>query len=188
MGDLDKKKIGKLVGMEKLQFNEHIKSKQIKLSKARLIPTFKTGDEMALTSVLLASFKLIKEFRDEVFGEIGLSRGGKLYAYAEVSFDDFPECRLDGMVLVVKSGVIRDVAIFEMKNGRDKLDKEQLDKYQRLAKQYKIPRFVTISNQFVSDSTQSPVEMRILAGIEMRHFSWTYLLTLAHLLILKFLV
>jgi hypothetical protein len=171
--------------MKKNQFNEHIKSKQIQLSKARLIPTFKTGEEMALTSVLLASFKFIREFREDVFGEIGLARGGKLYAYTEVSFDDFPECRLDGMVLVVKSGVIKDVAIFEMKNGKDLLGKEQLDKYQRIAKQYKIPKFVTISNQFVSDSSQSPVDLRILSGIEMRHFSWPYLLTLAHLLVFK---
>ena len=62
MSDLEKKKIGKLVGMKKIQFNEHIKSKQIKLSKARLIPTFKTGEEMALTSVLLTSFKFIPDY------------------------------------------------------------------------------------------------------------------------------
>jgi len=62
-----KKPISKLVGLKKEDFDSFINSGQISRQKAKLIPTLKTGDEMALTSIFLSSLKLIKEYRDSFF-------------------------------------------------------------------------------------------------------------------------
>ncbi len=185
MIELTQKKIGKLIGLKKSDFNELIKSKQIILQKPRLIPTYKVGDEMALTSVLLSSLRLIKIFKDHILSDAKMQIGGTLYAYSEVVFSDFPESRIDGLILVVKSGTIRDAAIIEVKNGKSELEKDQIERYQQVAKKYAIPTFITISNQFVSDSTQSPINVKNVNGVDMHHFSWTYLLTIAQVLIFE---
>ena len=81
------KKLTKLIGLKKTEFDEYINSKdpkiksQINVRPARLIPVLKTGDEMALSSIFLASLRLIKEFRDTIFKEIKFSRNGKLFYY-----------------------------------------------------------------------------------------------------------
>jgi len=183
MVDLVKKKVGKLIGLPKSEFNQLIRSKEISLSKPRLIPVYKLGDEMALTSVILSAFKLIKEFKAAIFSESKIQKGGVLYVYTEVAFKDYPDSRIDGLLLIVKAGTIRDAAILEMKNGKNILEKKQIERYQQIAKNYAIPKFLTISNQFVTDSTQSPITMKDVRGVDMYHFSWTYLLTIAHVLL-----
>ena len=71
------KKVTKLIGLKKSDFDSFVQSGQIKLQQARLIPTLKTGDEMALTSIFLTTVKLVKEYRDGIFKSIKLSRTGK---------------------------------------------------------------------------------------------------------------
>lgn len=183
--ELTQKKIGKLIGLKKIDFNDLIKSKQIVLRKPRLIPVYKLGDEMALTSVLLSSLRLVKEFKNHILSDAKMQKGGSIYVYTEVEFSDFPESRIDGLILIVKSGTIRDAAIIEVKNGKNELEKEQIERYQQVAKKYSIPTFITISNQFVTDSTQSPINIKNINGVEMHHFSWTYLLTIAHVLLFE---
>lgn len=185
MSNITQKKVGKFIGLKKSDFNELIKSKEITLRKPRLIPVYKLGDEMALTSVLLSSLRLVKEFRKSVFSEAKMLTGGSCYFYSEVEFKEFPDSRIDGLILIVKSGTIRDAAIIEVKNGKNELDREQIERYQKIAKNYLIPKFITISNQFVSDSTQSPVAAKKVSRVERCHFSWTYLLTVAHVLLFK---
>ena len=82
------KKINKLVGLKKTEFDEYVKNDKITLSEARLIPLLKTGDEMALTSILMSSIRLVKEFRYQIFKELKLKRSGKAYFYTEVCFQD----------------------------------------------------------------------------------------------------
>ncbi len=184
MKELKKKSVGKLIGMKIEVFYDHIRNSQIKLSKARLIPPFKLGDEMALTSVLLSALRLVKEYRLGVFGDIGIMKGGQVHAYTEVTFEGHTD-RIDGLVLIVKAGEIRDAAIFEMKNGASELALDQIERYQQIARQFKIPHFATVSNQFVSDPTQSPLPVKQYKGLNMRHFSWSYLLTIGYLLLYK---
>lgn len=185
MVELTQKKVGKLIGMKKADFNELIKTKDISLRKPRLIPIYKLGDEMALTSILLSSFRLIKEFRNAIFTEAKLLKGGDLYVYTELEFREFIGSRIDGLILIVKAGIIRDAAIIEVKNGSSVIEKKQVECYQQIAKHYSIPKFITISNQFVSDATQSPISTKQIRGLDMYHFSWTYLLTIAHVLLFK---
>jgi len=183
--NLTPKKLNKIVGIKFSEFEDFIKSGDIHVRKARLIPTAKAGDEIAIASVLLAAIKIIHEFKRLVFSEVKLMQGGTLHVYTEAAFAGFENNRVDGLILVVKAGVIKDAAILEMKNGNDALNKQQIEDYQKMAKALKIQKLITISNQFVADSSQSPINMKSIKSVDMYHFSWSYLLTLAHLLLFK---
>ena len=52
----------KLIGRSLSDFNAIVKSgEEMHLQTARLIPFYKPGDEMALTSIFLSGLRLIKE-------------------------------------------------------------------------------------------------------------------------------
>lgn len=175
----------KLQGLSKEEFYEHIKNGLISVRHSRLIPFDRAGDEMALTSVFLSALRLVREFRKEIFSNLKIPQGGEVLYFSEVSFKDCPDCRLDGAVLVFKAGKIVDVAVFEMKNGNNPLDKMQIEKYAELCKSLKIEKLVTVSNQFVSDISYCPVGVKSLKNFSRFHLSWTYILTVAHILLFK---
>ena len=177
------KKLTTLVGLKKTEFDEFVKNGQLLLRKARLIPCFKPGDEMGLTSVILSALRLIKEFCKMVLSDTRMAGGGQFHVFTEVVFPQFPESRVDGLIIIVKAGVIRDAAICEMKNGQSELEKDQIERYQEIAKYYAIPRLITVSNQFVSAPTQCPIVVKPVKGVDLYHFSWSYLLTLAYVLL-----
>ncbi|MBA7649294.1 hypothetical protein ES703_57091 [subsurface metagenome] len=178
-----KNKSIKIVDIKKSQFDEFVKKGGIYLREAHLIPIIKPGDEMALASVILSSIRLIKEFRRMIFSDTKISKGGHIFVYNEVIFSQFPNSRVDGLLLTVRGGVIKDAAIFEMKNGTNDLDQEQIERYKKIAESYNIPKLITVSNQFVSEPTQCPVDVKPSKQVELYHFSWSYLLTLAHILL-----
>lgn len=180
-----KKKLTKLVGLKKEEFDEYVKSGQIQVQPARLIPTLKTGDEMALTSIFLSTLRLVKEYRDEIFKEIKLSRAGRMYYYTEASFPDVDNSRIDGLIIIVIKGVIREAAFFEMKNKNKNLDAKQIQSYIDISKILGVTKMVTVSNEFVADSSHSPVKVKVPKNISLYHFSWTYLLTNGELLMFK---
>ena len=141
---------------------------------------------MALTSILLSAIKLIKEFRDSIFKELKLKRSGKAYYYSEVVFHDIDTTsRLDGMILVVVSGKIEDAIFIEVKNDKAKIEEEQILKYYKLAQLLNnVPKILTISNEFVFDSSHSPITIKNQSKkISLYHFSWTYIKTIAQLLL-----
>ena len=154
--------------------------------EARLIPLLKTGDEGALTSIFLSAVRLIKEYRDSIFKEIKLSRGGTPYYFTEVVFKDIDKnSRIDGLIVVVSKGVIKDAVVFEMKNKNNSVDKDQVEKYIALSKKIGVSNMVTVSNEFVADSSQSPVNTKAPKNFNLFHFSWTYLMTKGQLLLFK---
>ncbi|MDG1477523.1 MAG: hypothetical protein P8Q14_10285, partial [Vicingaceae bacterium] len=73
------KKFSKLIGLKYEDFLTYQESGQIVAQEARLIPLLKTGDEGALTSIFMSAVRLIREYRDSIFKELKLSRGGKAY-------------------------------------------------------------------------------------------------------------
>lgn len=180
-----KKKLTKLVGIKKETFDSFLESSQIKAQQAFLIPTLKTGDEMALTSIFLSSLRLVNEFRGGIFKDIKLSRTGKLYYYTEVVFPEISPNRIDGMIINVTSGSIKEVAFFEMKSKNNSIDKNQVETYIGIAKKLGVQTMVTVSNEFVSDPSHSPIQIRIPKSIALYHLSWTYLLTRGQLLLFK---
>lgn len=54
-----------------------------------------------------------------------------------------------------------------------------------MAKKYDIKKLITVSNQFVSSPTQSPLNVKPPKGVDLYHLSWSYILTKAHILLFK---
>lgn len=180
-----KKTVKKLVGLKKEEFDEFVKEGQIIVQPSRLIPTHKTGDEMALTSIFLSTLRLVKEYRNDLFKEIKFPKSGKAYYYTEASFPDINKRRIDGLIIVVSKGVITDAVFFEMKNKSNQIDKEQIEAYIDISKQLKVTKLVTVSNEFVPSPTDSPIEVKVPKSISLFHFSWTYLMTMGQILLFK---
>jgi hypothetical protein len=179
------KKFASLVGISKSEFDDFISNKTIQLRPARLIPMLKPGDEMALASVILSSIRVIKEFRNMILSDLKMMKGGQIFVYTEIIFPLFDDSRIDGLAIIVKGGIIKDAAIFEMKNETKELDFKQILKYIEIARKYEIPRLVTVSNQFVSEPTQFPLQIKSSKNVSLFHFSWSYILTLANILLFK---
>ena len=57
----------RILGQKKSDFNKLVKKGVIQLRDARLIPSFKMGDEVGLASVLLSSMRMIREFKRMIF-------------------------------------------------------------------------------------------------------------------------
>ena len=177
----------KLEGLPFEKFLEHIHNGDIHAQPARLIPTYKTGDELALTSIFLSAIRLVKEFRDKVCSEIKFKKGGKQYFFTEVVFShkEFGECRFDGLMLSVVGGKIKDFVFFEFKGKNGKLESDQVDRYVKfIRKNYRGNKLVTVSTEYVADPTQRPYKIGALPkGFDVYHFSWSHIKTMAHLLL-----
>ncbi len=179
----------KIVGMEINTFNDLIENGHIHVRKAKLIPPTitKSGNELALTSVFLSALRLIKEFRSDIFSEIKFKKPGSHYYYTEVSFSkDKNAPRPDGLLLNVVSNKIQDAVLIEVKNGKNDLKPAQIQSYIDLSKDIGIHKILTISNQFVGESSQTPCSgLKLHKGFELYHLSWSYILTIAKILLFK---
>lgn len=178
------KKPTKLIGLTVPAFESFLTNgKELNLRPARLIPFYKPGDEMALTSIFLSALRLVKEFRNQVFQTIGLSRSNRILIYTEPEFLLFDKRRVDGLILVIRGNKIIDAVLIEVKNKNIELNEEQIRSYVNIAKEYGIPKLLTISNQFVSFPTQSPLNVKTPKYVSTYHLSWSFLLTIAHILL-----
>lgn len=174
----------KLIGLSVRDFDTLVDSgKELHLQPARLIPFYKPGDEMALTSIFLSALRLVKEFRHQVFQTIGLSQSNQLRIYTEAEFVLFEKKRIDGLVLVIRGKKIIDALLLEVKNRNTSLDESQIRDYLGIAKAYGVPNLLTISNQFVSFPTQSPLNLKAPKHVSTYHLSWSFILTIAHILL-----
>ena len=175
----------KLIGMKFEAFQGFVKTgNEFHLQRARLIPFYKPGDEMALTSIFLSALKLIDPLRKNIFKTISLSNYGTVHIFTEVEFMLFKKKRVDGLIIIERGKKIVDACIIEVKNKNNKLDKKKIDEYVKICRGYKIPKIITISNQFVNFPTQSPVNVKTPKSITSFHLSWTYILTIAHILLI----
>ncbi len=180
-----KKKLKKLIGINEEEFKSYIEDGEIKLRKARLIPLIKIGDEMALTSIFLSALKYVDEYRASFFSDIKLSKAGKAKFYTEICFPNISKERFDGLVIIISAGRIKDAAFFEMKNKNNEIDSKQIESYMNLIKGIGVDKMITVSNQFAPNQSQLPYQIKKSSSINNYHFSWTYLLTIAHLLLFK---
>lgn len=187
----------KIIGCPLSEFDEMLKSvgdvREVEVREARLIPAMKKIDELFLASVFLSSLTLVKEFRTIFSKEIGLSRAGSIRAYTEVSFPKlkiFNEnnmkkgpLRIDGMLLQIANGVIKDAALFEMKMGSNELEERQIVAYQNIAREMGIKRLITISNQFVPSPKCCPLNISKVKDVDLYHFSWRNILVMGSILL-----
>jgi len=181
------KKTMKLIGSSISDFEslQHGENKEVILQPARLIPFYKPGDEMALTSVFLSALRLINEFRSQIFQTINLRKSNQMMFFTEVEFALFGRKRVDGLILVVRGQKIIDAVLLEIKNKNTDLNEEQIHNYLEISKAYGIPKLLTISNQFVSFPTQSPLNLKVPKQVGCYHLSWSFILTVAHILLAK---
>jgi hypothetical protein len=178
------KKPTKLVGLSYSNFNTIIsKGQEIHLQPARLIPFYKPGNELALASIFMSALRLVKEFRINISKAINLTRSGSIHIFTEVEFLLFEKKRVDGLILIVRGKNIVDAVLIEVKNKNVELNKEQISDYLNIAKEYNIPKLLTISNQFVSFPTQSPLSLKTPKQVKLYHLSWSFILTIAHILL-----
>ena len=138
---------------------------------------------MALTSIFLSALRLVKEFRNHIFKTIGLSRSNFLRIYTEAEFVLCDKKRIDGLILVIRGKKIIDALVLEVKNKNVELDETQIRDYLEIAKAYGIPNLLTISNQFVSFPTQSPLNIKAPKQVSTYHLSWSFILTVAYILL-----
>ena len=178
------KKPTNIIGLSIADFKSLVsKGYEINLQPARLIPLHKPGDEMALSSIFLSALRLVEEFRKNIFQAINLSRSGTIQIYNEVEFLLFDKKRIDGLLLVVRGKKIIDAVLIEVKNKNNVIGEKQILDYVNIAKEYKIPKLLTISNQFVSFPTQSPIVVKTPKSVVLYHMSWSFILTIAHILL-----
>ena len=99
----------KIVGLSVKEFDKlRIDRKEFILQPARLIPFYKPGDEMALTSIFLSALRLVNEFQYQIFQTISLSRSKHILIFTEAEFLLFENKRIDGLILVVRPNNIID--------------------------------------------------------------------------------
>jgi len=163
--------------------------------QACLFPIGKSTDEVATTSIFLSSLKAVKEYREESISNIGIkkirNKNIDLHIFTEVSSEDDLD-RPDGLIVLTsgkKNPIIEWMCLVEVKIGNNKIDDAQIDRYIDFANTIGIDTILTISNQIVSDVTESVVKTKKAHKFKnIFHWSWTYLSVEARRLLLNSLV
>ncbi|RLA07340.1 MAG: hypothetical protein DRQ51_06510 [Gammaproteobacteria bacterium] len=170
------------------QVFEFESEEELSNKKARLFSNGKGDDEVATTSTFLASLSAIKEYREELFCEIGVdkikSKNPQLHVFTEMT-DKKTGNRPDGLVVITsgkKEPVIVWAAFVEAKVDDNKLDEKQISKYAEYGKKIGITNILTISNELVTNQNESPVKIK-QRSVDLFHWSWIYLKVMAKRLI-----
>lgn len=155
---------------------------------ARLIPVIADSRrEQRVASVFLATISAVPDLAEPLFSAIGIRLGKRssIDAYTEICFkgDEEAKNRPDGLILL-STGKRTWTALVEAKIGSATLDDEQVQRYAQLARDNKIDAVITISNQFASRATHSPVSVSkvLTRRVSLFHWSWKLILTEAVLL------
>ena len=169
-----------------MDFPSYLKSGEV----ARLFPVISdSGKEQKATSIFLSVLSAVPKFADGVLSQIGQRVGTRaiVNTFIEVvpakSVIANKKDRPDGLI-EVQVGKKRWLALVEAKIGTSKLDKNQVERYLQLARENGIDAVITISNEFSSSPTHSPVKVNknLIRSVHLLHFSWTALLTNAVLM------
>ena len=161
---------------------------------ARLIPCIADSHgERRGASIILAALKAGHEYRKVMLESIGQRVGQRtqISAWTEVVFPDQEtrgkkdDSRRPDGAIVLRTGKREWKALIEAKVNNDPLNQEQISKYLRLAKDHKFDAVITISNEFAALPDHHPVAVdgRLTQSVRLYHWSWTYLLTQAELLL-----
>jgi len=149
---------------------------------ARLIPISSASgieaQERRAASALLACLGAVTEFGRSLLKPLG-APAGKIDTFIEVPFKlDSRSIRPDGVITVARGNKTWG-AIVETKTGPNHLDPAQIDAYLDLARQLEFDAVLSISNQYVTSSSEYPVEVdrRKLRRVALHHWSWVDVLT-----------
>ncbi|MBD3730705.1 MAG: hypothetical protein IE933_13475 [Sphingomonadales bacterium] len=157
--------------------------------RARLFPILsEKNKEARALSPFLATFSVVKDYAAEILGEIGVRIGTRasIECFTEVCFagdrNNPDRSRPDGLI-VVNTGRSRWSALVEAKIGDAQLGAEQVERYLTIARANRVDAVVTISNQFSAVPHHHPVTIsgHKTRSVDLFHFSWMHLLTIAQL-------
>ncbi|MBB3231958.1 hypothetical protein [Halomonas stenophila] len=163
-------------------------------ARARLIPSISdTKKEERATSILLSTLMAVHEFRQVMLHSVGVRAGNraKLDAWTEVVFvsevsgkKKDPQERPDGL-LILNTGKKTWRAIIEAKTDNNEVGERQLKVYIDKAKENDVDAVITITNQFAALPTHHPVKLpkTRTKAVDVFHWSWTYVITQAQLLL-----
>ena len=151
---------------------------------ARLIPISSASgveaQERRLASALLAVMGAVPEFGYTLLKPLG-APSGKIEAFIEVPFKlEGKTIRPDGVLVVTRGGKSWS-ALLEAKIATNPLEPEQINGYLDLARELDFKAVLSVSNQYVTSSTEYPIEIdrRKVRRTKLHHWSWIDLLTQA---------
>jgi hypothetical protein len=151
---------------------------------ARLIPISSASgveaQERRLASALLAVMAAVPEFGHALLKPLG-APSGKFETFIEVPFKlEGKTVRPDGIIVVTRAGKSWS-ALLEAKIAAHRLEPEQINAYLDLARELDFQAVLSVSNQYVTSSTEYPIEIdrRKVRRTKLHHWSWIDLLTQA---------
>ncbi len=152
---------------------------------ARLIPISSASgveaQERRLASALLAVMGAVPEFGYTLLKPLG-APSGKIETFIEVPFklSDGKTIRPDGVIVVTRGGKSWS-ALLEAKIAGNPLEVSQMNAYLDLARDLDFQAVLSVSNQYVTSSTEYPIEIdrRKIRHTKLHHWSWIDLLTKA---------
>ena len=158
--------------------------------RPRLIPVIANSrKEQRATSVFLAVFAKIPALVGQLLLPMNLGWNigprSKIETLTEVELKNTldKKDRPDGLLIIVRGKQVWR-ALIEVKAGPSKLEVEQIERYLRIANDYKFDAVITISNQFVASPKHNPVAVQknLLKRVKLYHWSWKFIQTEAKLL------
>ncbi len=155
--------------------------------RPRLFPLGNTENEVPTTSIFLASLCAVKEFREELLKEIGISKitnyNVELHTFTELENKTNGD-RPDGLIVLTtgKNPIIEWACFVESKVSTHIVEDIQVEKYSDFARSIGINDIITISNVLVSSPLQSPNKIK-KNKFNLYHWSWIYLSVQANRLV-----
>lgn len=154
-----------------------------KWPQARLIPTLPgsgvEAQERRAASVLLAVMQAVDEFGRALLKPLG-APAGRIQTFIEtpVRLSDGRAIRPDG-IIVVSRGARSWTAVVETKVGASALEPDQIEAYLDLAREKGFDAVLSISNHYVTSSSDYPIEFdrRKKRKVDLHHWSWFEVLT-----------
>lgn len=153
---------------------------------ARLIPISSASgieaQERRAASALLAVIGAVAEFGRALLKPLG-AQAGRIETFIEVPFkSNGRSIRPDGIISVTRGSKIW-TAIVETKTAQNPLLPDQIDAYLDLARELEFNAVLSISNHYVTSSTEYPIEIdrrklgKGKSRLELHHWSWIDVLT-----------
>jgi hypothetical protein len=149
---------------------------------ARLIPISSASgieaQERRVASALLAVIGAVPEFGRALLKPFG-APAGNIEAFIEVPFKiNGRSIRPDGIIVVTRGSKAWGT-IVETKVGSAPLDPQQIDAYLDLARELSFDAVLSISNHYVTSSSEYPIDVdrRKLRRVALHHWSWIDVLT-----------
>jgi hypothetical protein len=148
---------------------------------ARLIPISSASgveaQERRAASALLAVIGAVPEYGRALLKPLGAPTG-RMETFIEVPFNNGRSIRPDG-IITVSRGAKTWTAIVETKTAQNPLLVDQIDAYLDVARELEFNAVLSISNHYVTSSTEYPIDVdrRKLKRVSLHHWSWIDVLT-----------